>query len=142
MLSERCLFGVVFFFKLESPPHYMPDACVICLEPCDTATRCPGICAGVFHQACLNTWLARSPTCPVCRTPFEGHVVARFPRVLSARSRRTVALHVPGQDGQLQLESPPPSCPECGHTRIIEVNHGTDQVCTRCGLVVRSVYRQ
>nr|DBA33443.1 TPA: hypothetical protein GDO54_001128 [Pyxicephalus adspersus] len=33
-------------------------------------------CAHQFHQACINTWLRRSRTCPLCRTPvpdiFEG----------------------------------------------------------------------
>ena len=119
--------------------------CVICLEPIQgNAARCPGICSGKFHNACLQRWVERKPTCPMCRTPFNatttssaGRIVGSTP--LSSLQFARSAVHIEGQDAMIRLGPPPLACGECGCTRIVNAN-GCDQVCTGCGLVVRSVY--
>ena len=128
--------------KQEGEEEKGDNTCVICLEKCtDNCTaRCPGICSGRFHRSCIDTWLKKSPTCPVCRTSFGEHAGQGEASRTPLLPLHMTAMHLPGQDGMLRLERAPAQCPECGNTRIVETNHGADQVCTRCGLVVRSVY--
>ncbi|MBD53399.1 MAG: hypothetical protein CL450_08970 [Acidimicrobiaceae bacterium] len=112
--------------------------CAICLEPiAGNAARCPGICSGTFHAKCFERWVKRKPTCPTCRTSFEP--VAHSPATPSLAQLQSAPLHIEGQDAMMRLGPPPLTCRECGCTRIVNAN-GCDQVCTRCGLVVRSVY--
>jgi len=125
----------------------MEFTCAICLEPIQgNVDRCPGICSGAFHTKCLETWVVLKPTCPTCRTSFEP--VARSSSLepsmvhLPAPSRthpEVAPLYIEGQDAMMRLGPPPLTCRACGCTHIVNAN-GCDQVCTRCGLVVRSVY--
>nr|DAD40698.1 TPA_asm: hypothetical protein HUJ06_015021 [Nelumbo nucifera] len=49
------------------------SGCAICLEGIRPGEQCrvlPG-CTHVFHVECVDPWLTRSLTCPVCRTRFN-----------------------------------------------------------------------
>lgn len=56
----------------ELPRHAMSrdgSECVICLSPMltgDYARSLPG-CGHVFHRACIDLWLLRQTTCPLCK---------------------------------------------------------------------------
>jgi hypothetical protein len=40
--------------------------CAVCLESLEEGTKTTA-CGHSFHGACLDTWLAHKPSCPVCR---------------------------------------------------------------------------
>jgi len=51
--------------------------CSICLEETCASDTVGGLrCGHAFHQGCVETWLRRSPSCPVCRTNVA---MPRFP---------------------------------------------------------------
>lgn len=56
--------------KKSVPPQEEPDCCSICLCAVDKTLALDIVCGHVFHEACLNQWLAHNPkrTCPLCRT--------------------------------------------------------------------------
>lgn len=54
------------------------DMCVICMRHfASTTTRLfvkRAKCAHVYHADCLNRWLEKHTTCPMCRFPLFYHV--------------------------------------------------------------------
>ena len=50
--------------------------CPICTNVLEDFTAC-GDCEGLICYACLNQWLARDNTCPLCKTEFEEMKVSR-----------------------------------------------------------------
>lgn len=57
----------------ESLPCYEFDArgndCAVCLEAFQKGDRCRllPLCGHSFHAACVDSWLMRTPVCPLCR---------------------------------------------------------------------------
>lgn len=49
------------------------DRCGICLSQFKEAQRAAltSLCQHAFHDRCLQSWLARSRTCPLCRVPLD-----------------------------------------------------------------------
>ncbi|XP_072967844.1 RING-H2 finger protein ATL56-like [Typha angustifolia] len=59
-------------FEYDSPgcaPHPPPPDCAVCLEGFREMELCRALarCGHVFHAACVDRWLVRSPKCPICR---------------------------------------------------------------------------
>eukprot|EP00267_Zea_mays_P027989 XP_008657374.1 E3 ubiquitin-protein ligase ATL41 [Zea mays] len=56
--------------RRRGPGNDNPEVeCAVCLGVLDegqTARQLPG-CAHVFHQQCVDAWLASNASCPVCR---------------------------------------------------------------------------
>src|SRR3989344_9513421 len=50
----------------DLPTIYCDDTCSICLEPMESGKEMR--CKHVFHESCLDRWLVRRGTCPVCRS--------------------------------------------------------------------------
>jgi hypothetical protein len=53
--------------------------CAVCLADYadgDELRRLPG-CRHVFHRGCVDQWLRRRPTCPVCRAPPPPQAAAK-----------------------------------------------------------------
>lgn len=48
--------------------------CGICLDSFASKEVCRMFpdCKHVFHKHCIDLWLVRRPTCPICRTSFVG----------------------------------------------------------------------
>lgn len=45
----------------------MDEVCPICLASTKAAVRQLNPCGHTFHRTCVQRWLARAHTCPVCR---------------------------------------------------------------------------
>ncbi|KAL8461293.1 hypothetical protein ACS0TY_031875 [Phlomoides rotata] len=47
--------------------------CAICLDPFQEGDNCRNIpiCKHLFHAKCVDRWIGKKPTCPVCRTPVD-----------------------------------------------------------------------
>ena len=71
------LFLVDFYLKhiiREPPPSNSPvvdDCCSICLEEIIEDSVKTFECDHYFHLECLNQWVSKSATCPVCRTKLS-----------------------------------------------------------------------
>ena len=57
-----------------------PPCCTICLEDIDIRQKYaqPLPCLHMFHCTCINTWLQRNRSCPVCRYPIQLHDQAKW----------------------------------------------------------------
>ncbi|KAK7381382.1 hypothetical protein VNO78_34032 [Psophocarpus tetragonolobus] len=47
-----------------------PVDCAVCLESLITGDKCRllPMCKHSFHAQCVDTWLLKTPTCPICRS--------------------------------------------------------------------------
>ncbi|KAL5777983.1 hypothetical protein ACOSP7_010909 [Xanthoceras sorbifolium] len=50
--------------------------CAVCLDGVNKGERCRRFpsCNHVFHAKCIDLWLVRRLTCPICRSPFKTNV--------------------------------------------------------------------
>ncbi|GBM93876.1 hypothetical protein AVEN_213442-1 [Araneus ventricosus] len=46
--------------------------CVICWETVSGLNKKSLPCSHLFHEKCINEWLERSRSCPVCRSSIHG----------------------------------------------------------------------
>ncbi|GFY89304.1 hypothetical protein Acr_06g0012440 [Actinidia rufa] len=48
-----------------------PDPCAVCLEGFKVGDKCRLLptCKHSFHVPCIDSWLVKTPICPICRTP-------------------------------------------------------------------------
>lgn len=56
----------------ESP--VVRDNCPICFDEISQnakSVKCIFSCKNVFHEKCLEIWLAKKPICPMCRADFQ-----------------------------------------------------------------------
>ena len=50
------------------PTSPKKNDCPICMETIDSATAYWTTCKHAFHKECIESWMKRSSTCPLCRT--------------------------------------------------------------------------
>jgi len=52
-----------------------PVDCAVCLESLITGDKCRllPICKHSFHAQCVDTWLLKTPLCPICRSNAHSH---------------------------------------------------------------------
>jgi len=75
------------FSKLEQP--FPMTACSICLEEFRTETVCHQLyCFHIFHEACIEAWLAKHDSCPDCRKPITRKAVKEFLRAERKRKEQ------------------------------------------------------
>ncbi|KAL3824699.1 hypothetical protein ACJIZ3_020728 [Penstemon smallii] len=69
----------------EPQPQLLPDVvyiaakfptkseCAICLDCFEEGDDCRNlpVCKHLFHAGCLDRWIGKKPTCPVCRTRVD-----------------------------------------------------------------------
>ncbi|XP_042388556.1 RING-H2 finger protein ATL56-like [Zingiber officinale] len=60
--------------------QWPPPECAVCMEGVRMGERCRALppCGHVFHVSCVDRWLVRSPSCPICRA-CVGAVAAEPP---------------------------------------------------------------
>ncbi|KAK4722903.1 hypothetical protein R3W88_013136 [Solanum pinnatisectum] len=58
-------------FYLKGQVNY--SICAICLDGLVDSELCRSFpaCNHMFHAQCIDPWLVKKPTCPICRTPFR-----------------------------------------------------------------------
>ncbi|KAK3159750.1 hypothetical protein QOZ80_1BG0050560 [Eleusine coracana subsp. coracana] len=82
---------------------YRPSAgaeCAVCLYALDEGQmvrEIPG-CKHVFHQECIDVWLASRASCPVCRAKAEPAVRAEERTAASSTGSVVVAVEVSDDD--------------------------------------------
>ncbi|XP_072977068.1 E3 ubiquitin-protein ligase ATL23-like [Typha angustifolia] len=49
--------------------------CAVCLESFQLGDRCRllPVCRHSFHAVCVDSWLLKSPSCPICRSSADGN---------------------------------------------------------------------
>jgi Ring finger domain len=55
------------------------DPCPICLGPLSEEKVSIGPCLHTMHTSCLQSWLAKDTTCPVCRASFVENEAGEIP---------------------------------------------------------------
>ncbi|KAK8660175.1 hypothetical protein V6N13_051109 [Hibiscus sabdariffa] len=79
-----------FRFSQETEAdHSESDSCAICLDGFREGQWCRNLvgCGHLFHRKCLDSWLIKVTSCPICRT---GVCLENEDRcILDAGSRRT-----------------------------------------------------
>jgi len=52
-----------------------PVDCAVCLESLITGDKCRllPMCKHSFHVQCVDTWLLKTPFCPICRSNANSH---------------------------------------------------------------------
>lgn len=52
-----------------------PVDCAVCLESLITGDKCRMLpmCKHSFHAQCVDTWLLKTPICPICRCNAHSH---------------------------------------------------------------------
>jgi len=75
------------FSKLEQP--FPMTACSICLEEFRSETSCHQLyCFHIFHEACIEAWLAKHDSCPDCRKPITRKAVREYLRAEKKRKEQ------------------------------------------------------
>lgn len=62
----------------------MTDSCPICFESLNLLDKSSFIetpCSHIFHTDCLNEWVGRNPTCPICRFSLSDSNNQEIPNI-------------------------------------------------------------
>jgi len=53
------------------------NQCAICFDDLDTEeiVKCATTCYKKYHKQCIDKWLERTKSCPMCRTEFHSKIV-------------------------------------------------------------------
>lgn len=57
--------------QLKESPNHDCSSCSICLDEINHDHVTTFECNHKFHLSCLNQWVNKSATCPVCRTSLQ-----------------------------------------------------------------------
>ncbi|KAI9173346.1 hypothetical protein LWI28_000062 [Acer negundo] len=59
-----------FEYRVSEAETSSPVDCVICLEIFVVGDKCRSLpnCRHSFHAHCIDSWLLKTPICPICRT--------------------------------------------------------------------------
>lgn len=67
-------------FDYEAAEKGSPVDCVVCLENFRKGDKCRMLpnCKHSFHAHCIDSWLLKTPICPLCRTCANPGKVTSF----------------------------------------------------------------
>lgn len=58
---------------------YMVSECVICMEEIKNESLCRMLsCFHIYHKECIDGWLKKQNTCPVCNKVFNTKQAVKF----------------------------------------------------------------
>ncbi|XVE57116.1 hypothetical protein DITRI_Ditri04bG0065800 [Diplodiscus trichospermus] len=62
-----------FDYKAADEKGSSPLDCVVCLENFRKGDKCRLLpnCSHSFHSQCIDSWLLKTPICPICRTSAD-----------------------------------------------------------------------
>ena len=130
-----------------------PVDCAVCLESLTTGDKCRllPMCNHSFHAQCVDTWLLKTPLCPICRSSAGSHSGSQvrgnneYFIEPSNQSRGSQSTNIPSQldDNRAQLreslesgpsinvgielrENPTLGSPSSGHTEVESRGHQMD----------------
>ncbi|KAJ8771854.1 hypothetical protein K2173_027031 [Erythroxylum novogranatense] len=65
-------------FNYKAAEEVSPIDCVVCLEHFRVGDSCRVLpnCNHSFHVVCIDSWVLKSPICPICRTRVYPTLVA------------------------------------------------------------------
>ncbi|OAY30918.2 hypothetical protein MANES_14G067200v8 [Manihot esculenta] len=68
-------------------------ACVVCLENFNVGDKCRSLpnCNHSFHTQCIDSWLVKTPVCPICRTSVNPQEIGG---ILSQESSVSITVGV------------------------------------------------
>jgi|SaaInlV_100m_DNA_5_1039725.scaffolds.fasta_scaffold147695_1 hypothetical protein len=50
------------------------NCCSICIDTRENNKDfCCSQCKNSFHQDCINQWISKNPSCPICRYKFQNY---------------------------------------------------------------------
>lgn len=60
--------------KDEDISYDNKDTCSICFEEFgnESIRQCKKICNNIFHTECINLWLSKNNSCPLCRSSWDN----------------------------------------------------------------------
>lgn len=73
-----------------------PVDCAVCLENLTTGDKCRllPVCKHSFHAQCVDTWLLKTPICPICRSSAGSSHSGNQVQVVESGSSRNVAIEL------------------------------------------------
>ncbi|XWS60718.1 hypothetical protein CRYUN_Cryun07bG0059800 [Craigia yunnanensis] len=76
MLPEDLKMLPTFDYK-AAEKESSPVDCVVCLENFSKGDKCKLLpnCKHSFHSQCIDSWLLKTPICPICRTSADSSKV-------------------------------------------------------------------
>lgn len=102
-----------------APQSNIANECSICLEDLDDTVLPKTVlpCAHRFHDDCIDPWLARHNTCPLCQTDFSQIRETEYPTAQTIRSEasmRATESYSPyaNPTHQINPNNPPPFNPD------------------------------
>ena len=106
IISSEDLKMIPCFDYMAGDKGTSPVDCAVCLENFKNGDKCRLLpsCRHSFHSQCIDSWLLKTPICPICRTsakvPKNGVVsgvkeaVFQFHRIMELNWHRTIELLV------------------------------------------------
>lgn len=82
-----------------------PAECAVCLEGIQPGERCKAIpvCRHTFHVICVDTWLAKTPICPICRNIVGRKICVEDTSACRGRARSCTADLAATSDAELSI---------------------------------------
>jgi NACalpha-BTF3-like transcription factor len=56
--------------KYAAPADKEPEMCAICHEEKEDMVKC-NTCVAMYDESCIDQWIRKNPTCPMCRQPWK-----------------------------------------------------------------------
>ncbi|CAK9160165.1 unnamed protein product [Ilex paraguariensis] len=119
-MSQNDLEKLPCFDFIANSRGSSPVDCAVCLENFRVGDKCKllPLCKHSFHAECLDSWLLRTPSCPICRTTadsWKGDSVSDGESSCSSEIAIELREHQSTDSGQNVMELREGQTAESGH---------------------------